>query len=209
MTINHFSKSKKLLQMVGQMDVAYFERVLVSCILCFWVPWPRVPWFRVPWFRVPCSWFSASRFQVSMFRASGFQFSICSRLPGIRFPSSRVPGSSCSRTKINSVRLKTTRVRHSGLSPMGAPHSSLANVVVLLYIFFCRLHKYQHRLVQLVLCWHRLSRWSFPLLTRYEKKTCTLCARVFSGLFGILLMYFGYSYLHFRLCTCFRVLPSG
>ena len=59
-----------------------------------------------------------------------------------------------------------------------------------------RLHKYQHRLVQLVLLWHRLS---FQL-TRYEhvKKSCTYYAKVFSGLFAILLMYFGYSYLHFR-----------
>ena len=60
-----------------------------------------------------------------------------------------------------------------------------------------RLHKYQHRLVQLVLLWHRLS---FQLLTRYEhvKKSCTYCAKVFSGLFAILLMYFDYSYFHFR-----------
>ena len=95
---------KKFLQMVGQMDVAYFVRVLVSWVLCFWVPWFRVLWFRVPWFLVSGfrvsgfhrSGLPGSRFPCSGLRGSGIP---CSGLPGSRFPGSRVPDCSRSRTE--------------------------------------------------------------------------------------------------------------
>ena len=74
--------------------------------------------------------FLGSGFRGSGFRGSGVFFVCvpCFWLPGSRFPGSRVRGSSCVQgLKIDSQ--KITRVQHSGLSPIGAPLSSLANGV--------------------------------------------------------------------------------